>query len=68
MMCERLNQITKRDVTIELCYRTLGESAFEHVNTTEKELVLFEHSGHSPMDTESDLFVEEVLEFVVAYR
>jgi pimeloyl-ACP methyl ester carboxylesterase len=46
----------------------LGYSAFNLVNTTQKELVIFEHSGHSPMSNEPMLFVEEVIDFVELYK
>ncbi len=46
----------------------LGVSAFNLVNTTEKELVIFEASGHSPMSNEPELFVEEVKDFVERYK
>ena len=41
----------------------LAYTAFDKVNTTEKEVVIFEHSGHSPMDNEADLFVNSVVAF-----
>jgi len=46
----------------------LGVSAFNLVNTTEKELVIFENSGHSPMSNEPELFVKEVKDFVELYK
>lgn len=46
----------------------LGVSAYNRVNTEEKELVIFEHSGHSPMNSEPLLFVEEVRDFVEQYK
>ena len=42
----------------------LGETAFEQVSSANKKLVIFENSGHSPMDNESTAFVREVVEFV----
>ena len=46
----------------------LGESAFANISSTEKELVIFDYSGHSPMDTEAARFVDEVVEFVELYK
>ena len=46
----------------------LGQSAFNLVNTTSKEIVIFEHSGHSPMNNEPVLFVQEVCDFVELYK
>lgn len=46
----------------------LGESAFANISSTEKELVIFDYSGHSPMDTEAAKFVDEVVEFVELYK
>lgn len=42
----------------------LGKTAFAGVNSTNKKLVIFEKSGHSPMDTEPALFISEVKAFV----
>lgn len=42
----------------------LGEDAYNLVSSADKELVIFEQSGHSPMDNEPDLFVEEVVDFI----
>jgi pimeloyl-ACP methyl ester carboxylesterase len=42
----------------------LGESAFSLVSSQDKELVVFERSGHSPMDTEPEGFVVAVEGFV----
>ena len=46
----------------------LGLDAFAAVNTTDKKFVLFEESGHSPMDNEPAKFVAEVVEFVEQYK
>ncbi len=42
----------------------LAVSAYNEVSSSQKELVMFEHSGHSPMDNEADKFVKTVLNFV----
>lgn len=46
----------------------LGESAFERVGTDEKRLIIFEQSGHSPMDNEPELFTQAVQQFIETYR
>ncbi len=47
-----------------------GLDAFIKVGTPnqDKRLVYFEESGHSPMSNEPDKFVEEVINFIEAYR
>lgn len=42
----------------------LGESAFARVSSQDKELVIFDRSGHSPMDTEPEGFVSALEGFV----
>lgn len=46
----------------------MGVSAYNLVNTTDKKLIIFENSGHGPMDNEGELFVEEVKEFINTYK
>jgi pimeloyl-ACP methyl ester carboxylesterase len=46
----------------------LGYSAYNLVNTSKKEFVLFNHSGHSPMSNEPELFVKEVVDFIELYK
>lgn len=46
----------------------LGISAFTLFGSADKELVIFEFSGHSPMDSEPELFVGAVTKFVEAHR
>lgn len=46
----------------------LGESALENIGTDDKKLVIFEASGHSLMDTEPGLYVDEVSAFVEAHK
>jgi pimeloyl-ACP methyl ester carboxylesterase len=46
----------------------LGRTAFDNLGTQDKELVIFDFSGHSPMDTEAGKFVSEVIEFVDTYK
>jgi pimeloyl-ACP methyl ester carboxylesterase len=47
---------------------TFGQEAFDNIGTTYKKLVIFERSGHSPMNTESDLFAQEVIAFIEANK
>ena len=47
---------------------SLGYDAYNLVNTTEKELVIFEKSAHSPMLNEPDKFVEVVTNFIETYK
>lgn len=42
----------------------LGVDAFNKVNTTDKRLVIFQESGHSPMVNEPELFAQEIIDFV----
>lgn len=46
----------------------LGESAYNLVSTTEKELVIYETSGHSPMVNEGELLTQKVKEFIELYK
>lgn len=46
----------------------LGQSAFDRVSSTDKKLVLFEHSGHSPMDNEPEAFADEMITFVNGHK
>lgn len=47
---------------------SLGYEAMQLISSTEKELVIFENSGHSPMDTESEAFVTAVKTFVNKHK
>ncbi len=42
----------------------LGVDAYNEVSSQQKKLVIFESSGHSPMDNEWEKFTQEVIEFV----
>ncbi len=42
----------------------LGVDAYNEVSSAQKKLVIFESSGHSPMDNEWEKFTQEVIEFV----
>lgn len=41
-----------------------AQESFDNLGSNEKELVIFENSGHSPMFAEPDLFAEKVIEFI----
>ncbi|MCB0481823.1 MAG: alpha/beta hydrolase [Flavobacteriales bacterium] len=47
---------------------SLGVDAFNEVNSTNKKLVIFDHSGHSPMADEWEKFAYEVVQFVDAVK
>lgn len=42
----------------------MGEDAYDNLGSDEKKFVLFERSGHSPMDNEADKFANEVIGFL----
>lgn len=42
----------------------LGEVALENIGTIDKTLKIYEHSGHIPMASNPDRFVEDVTEFI----
>ncbi len=46
----------------------LGQSALAEIGTTEKELIIFDRSGHSPMDNETALFTDIVIDFIERYK
>lgn len=46
----------------------LGESALERVSSQDKSLIIFETSGHSPMDNEPEAFSAAIISFVDQYR
>lgn len=66
---ERLSEITipslvlwgRHDMVVPLGF---AQEAYENLGTTEKELMIFEKSGHSPMFTEPELFAETVIQFI----
>ena len=43
---------------------TLGISAFNRISSEDKSLIIFNHSGHSPMDNEPEAYVEAIVSFV----
>ncbi len=66
---DRLSEITipslvlwgKHDMVVPIRF---AQEAFDNLGSKEKELVIFENSGHSPMGTEPDLFADEVIQFI----
>ena len=46
----------------------LATDAYNKISSMDKKLVIFEESGHSPMDCEPDLFVNEVTSFVDQHK
>ena len=46
----------------------IGFSGYNNVGTTQKELVIFENSGHSPMSNEPEKFVTSVVSFIELYK
>lgn len=72
-LTDRLNEITvpcqflwgKYDFVVP---QALGVSAHNLVSTPNKELIIFNHSGHSPMLNEPVLFVQKVSEFIELYK
>ena len=47
---------------------TLGYDAFNRVSSTEKEIIIFDKSAHSPMLNQADEFVDAVTNFVETYK
>ena len=66
---DRLSEITipslvlwgKHDMVVPIRF---AQEAFDNLGSSEKELVIFKNSGHSPMGTEPNLFAEEVIAFI----
>ena len=46
----------------------LGYSAFEKIGSIHKHLKIYEHSAHSPMSNEPELFVKDIIEFIELYK
>lgn len=45
-----------------------AQEAFDNLGTVHKELFIFERTGHSPLESEPDLFAEKLIEFINEYR
>jgi len=46
----------------------LGYSAFSKIGSANKYLKIYEHSAHSPMSNEPELFVNDIIEFIELYK
>lgn len=46
----------------------LGETAFQEINTDDKEFIIFDLSGHSPFNNQTIEFTEEIIDFVEAFK
>lgn len=51
----------KYDLTVPTVF---AQEAFENLGSVDKEIFIFEKSGHSPMASEPDLFSEKIIEFI----
>ncbi|WP_299433241.1 alpha/beta hydrolase [uncultured Maribacter sp.] len=51
----------KYDMVVPIRY---AQDSYDNLGASNKKLVIFEKSGHSPMATEPDLFAEEVITFI----
>jgi len=66
---DRLPEITipslvlwgKHDHAVPLVF---GHEAFDNLGSSDKDIFIFEKSGHGPMNTEPDLFSDKVIEFI----
>ena len=66
---DRLSEITipsliitgKHDLIVPSKF---AEEALANIGSEDKELLVFERSGHSPMASEKELFAEKILEFI----
>ncbi|WP_299123035.1 alpha/beta hydrolase [uncultured Winogradskyella sp.] len=66
---DRLSEITipslvlwgRYDMVVPIQF---AQDSFDNLGSSEKELVIFENSGHSPMSTEPALFAEKVIAFI----
>ena len=66
---DRLSEITIPSLIItgqhDLIVPTkFAQEAFDNIGSEDKELLIFERSGHSPMASEKELFAAEILEFI----
>jgi len=46
----------------------LGYSAFDRINSSDKKMIIFEKSGHSPMHNQPDEFAEVVISFIELHQ
>ncbi len=45
-----------------------AQEAYDQLGSTHKELFIFERTGHSPLESQPDLFAEKVIEFINEFR
>lgn len=68
-LTDRLSEITipslvlwgRHDMIVPVYF---AQESFDNLGSNEKELLIFENSGHSPMGTQPTLFAEKVIEFM----
>ncbi len=70
---DQLHKITIPSLVLwgkyDIIVPTLGaQEAYDNLGSVHKELFIFEHSAHSPMFTEPDLFAEKVMEFINTHK
>lgn len=47
---------------------SVGQTAFDQISSSEKFLKIYEHSGHSPMRYEPELFVQDMVAFIETFK
>ena len=72
-LTERLNEIEIPSLFLWGKYDfvvppSLGLDAFDRVGTSEKEIIIYESSGHSPMSNEPEAFTADVKMFIEKYK
>lgn len=70
---DRLYEITLPSIVLWGKYdlivpTTFAQEAFDNLGANDKELFIFEKSGHNPMLTEPDLFADKVIEFINRHK
>jgi len=46
----------------------VGQDAFANLASSYKKLILFSHSGHHPMETETDAVEDEIINFIETFQ
>jgi len=46
----------------------LGYSAYERIGTTDKYLKVYDHSAHSPMNNEPEIYTNDIIDFIEQYK
>lgn len=72
-LTDQLHNITKPTLLIWGKYDfvvppALGYSAYDRISSSDKELIILEHSGHSPMDNEPEPYVNAIKLFIERNR